>query len=238
MNIKFTPDTKDSKCYKIGYHKGKIIESRIAGDCHGATGRQPKDFDQYSLFFTASKVNVTEEMFKEWIDFCGECGFPSTYSIVNGFDIKDAYRPEKDDFYRVDLKLDEYVSPLHIFVATTAIRPISYGALSFQTNSRNMVERICELRNARPDLEPLAVMILAHTTSNEFNHFLFRKGFLQYNGSENVNTTSYSRMDKATMLQELLKHYRINSLFTLVNPKEIGNTDDLILKKQYDKIVW
>lgn len=232
MQITFISNKHDSLSTIIHYKDEKIISGRVDGACHGNIGDGTfQNLTHSSLLFKKYRVNVSEEDFAKWIEYCNLCGFPCSYSIETVDTAYDYYKI-KGEYYIVHLLKKDYVTAIHLFAAITVIRMISYRGFNLlQVNSRAIIQQICNISEARPDLEPLSVLILAHCVSDEEDHFLLAC-------SKYIREPTYSKISKEEMLKLFLKETSLNRLFSSNNRRNIIPIRELLNKKQYKEIVW
>lgn len=229
MQIKFKENTKDCRASVIYCNnEDTIIHFKLLGACHGMPLFDSQGVTKAYLIFPIANVNVSEEDFIEWLKFCEKCGFKNTLS-KDDEKLGNDYSKIEEPYYKVCLDYSNYPNKLMIFAAFTVIRMISYGlsGSGYQENGRKIIETICELLEAKPNLSPLDALIISHCVSKESGHFIL---------SDMYNT--FSKLNVDSMHDSSSKYTSLNSLFSNECPVKISEIKKQVLEKDYKNIVW
>jgi len=142
------------------YNKdGKVITSVRNGACdsginpfrHHAAVKWVRYIEVKNCKYSAKEV-------KAWVDFCTRCGFKSYLSLKEQ-EVKTGYGGRADSkCYSITLLRKDYKNDLHLFIAGTLIRMISYDIYPCYQEIPKVVFNMKDLKKATS----LEKLILAH----------------------------------------------------------------------------
>ena len=209
MNITFEAPDKGSMCFKMHTDSTGKLMTKSYAPCHGRL-YSFSNKDSYCILFEKSETVVSKDDLERWIDFCTKCGFPSTLSEVTLEGI--GYPKIHGTFYKVDFPMEEYVSVLHVFAATTVIRMISYRGEGgyYVEESQRIVKEICKIIQSNPDTKPLDTLILAHRVAEDSGHFLLSPCYQK----------TYSTFKSMTLIEAFKENETktLNYIFSKIDP--------------------
>lgn len=123
------------------------------GACHGQSRCIIVKGHEGLMYFSLTPKREEEDMIK-WCTFMTLCGFPCSYVGITS----PSFYEQK--FYCISLDLDKYISDLHVFIAITAIRMISY---SYLKEYIEIAKTALQIKEKNQELDCFLCLMLAHS---------------------------------------------------------------------------